>query len=783
MKTILKANIILIISIFFLFIAFININAQDNGQWEVLNQGIDGGLHTVDFINENIGWIAGHGTLLKTENGGETWLSLPFVSIGSPSIPPEEHHDIQIDFISESVGWGLDSYWDQIEDIGKDIIKKSVDGGQSWTIQKENTDYGLVTLYAVNDSIVYVVGGRKILKTSDGGNNWVDISPNLTDITLESVWFIDTEVGVITGYDGNTGKGMILKTLDGGKTWDKIIISLFEDIYDLQFINDSIGYFLATKENEENTEYFLCATTDTFNTWTIKTQSTYPIHSYYVLDDQAIFVIMDDSTSTGILKSTDGGLSWGKKHLLSNWNFNKIYFNKNNVGFTLCHIRWEEQSIIMRSMDFGENWGLQKFNYPLYDIYFFDRTKGFACGGFRYGFHGRSSWGDLLYTDNGGKTWYPNFDMPGIFRTCFFVNEALGFFMSPRSGIYKTTDLGNNWHSVYINNYDSTGFDFLGSDINFINEQIGWAIGESSWDDDSSGAGILETNDGGESWDLVWKYSNTDVYDYHPHSIHVVNTTTWVVGNSGLIVKYTEQDQWQPIIGVTDLPLNDVFFSDEDHGWIAGGYFDEDNVQLILLRTTDGGETWDEKRDLNYQINEMFFEDSLHGWAVGNDTSVTEYWPPGRGIILSTSDGGENWTIQVEDLIAPLTAIHFKDGFGWAVGGRGLVLRTEDGASWVDQNTGKTYANTFSLSQNFPNPFNPSTVISWQLAVGSEVDLSIYNILGEKVTNLVAERQKSGYHWVEWDASAFASGVYFYRLSAKGKTQSFVKTRKLVLLK
>ena len=89
----------------------------------------------------------------------------------------------------------------------------------------------------------------------------------------------------------------------------------------------------------------------------------------------------------------------------------------------------------------------------------------------------------------------------------------------------------------------------------------------------------------------------------------------------------------------------------------------------------------------------------------------------------------------------------------------------------------------YFLAENYPNPFNPRTTIGWQLAVGSDVDLSIYNILGEKVINLVAEKQNAGYHRFEWDASGFASGVYFYRLSAESKTQSFIMTRKFVLLK
>ena len=104
------------------------------------------------------------------------------------------------------------------------------------------------------------------------------------------------------------------------------------------------------------------------------------------------------------------------------------------------------------------------------------------------------------------------------------------------------------------------------------------------------------------------------------------------------------------------------------------------------------------------------------------------------------NDGGDSWIVQVNDLPGPLNAIHFKDGYGWTVGENGLVLRIEDGTNWVDQNTGKTYPNKFSLSQNYPNPFNPSTVISYRLPVTSDVELSIYNILGEKVTNLVAEQ-------------------------------------------
>jgi hypothetical protein len=85
---------------------------------------------------------------------------------------------------------------------------------------------------------------------------------------------------------------------------------------------------------------------------------------------------------------------------------------------------------------------------------------------------------------------------------------------------------------------------------------------------------------------------------------------------------------------------------------------------------------------------------------------------------------------------------------------------------------------TFDLS-SYPNPFNLNTVINWQLAVGSHVNLSIYNLLGEKVAKLVSERQKAGYHQVAWDATGFSSGIYYYRLD----TGEFQQVKKMILAK
>jgi len=85
----------------------------------------------------------------------------------------------------------------------------------------------------------------------------------------------------------------------------------------------------------------------------------------------------------------------------------------------------------------------------------------------------------------------------------------------------------------------------------------------------------------------------------------------------------------------------------------------------------------------------------------------------------------------------------------------------------------------FKLSQNYPNPFNPTTAIGYQLSTVSEVELSIYNLLGQKVSTLVSKKQPAGRYEVEWDATGFASGVYYYRIEAG----EFQQVRKMVYLK
>jgi len=85
----------------------------------------------------------------------------------------------------------------------------------------------------------------------------------------------------------------------------------------------------------------------------------------------------------------------------------------------------------------------------------------------------------------------------------------------------------------------------------------------------------------------------------------------------------------------------------------------------------------------------------------------------------------------------------------------------------------------FTLAQNYPNPFNPETMIRYSIPKAENVSLVIYNLIGEEVAHLIDKLKPAGRYTVTWNASNFASGIYFYRLQAG----DFVQTRKMVLLK
>lgn len=159
----------------------------------------------------------------------------------------------------------------------------------------------------------------------------------------------------------------------------------------------------------------------------------------------------------------------------------------------------------------------------------------------------------------------------------------------------------------------------------------------------------------------------------------------------------------------------------------------------------------------------------IDGWvtAVGDDGTIVRVAAAGTspaesGTLMSFScPAGE--TVVIEDLVVNET-LH----------GGALSLGTD----------GVTIPESFGLRDNYPNPFNPVTHISFTLPQSADVELTVYNLLGQHVRTLLAERLAAGEYTVEWNATSeagttVASGVYFYRLESTLGTE----TKKMLLLK
>jgi hypothetical protein len=103
-----------------------------------------------------------------------------------------------------------------------------------------------------------------------------------------------------------------------------------------------------------------------------------------------------------------------------------------------------------------------------------------------------------------------------------------------------------------------------------------------------------------------------------------------------------------------------------------------------------------------------------------------------------------------------------------------------------NQNEGTLLPKVYALEQAFPSPFNPATTIEYSLPENSNVTLNVYNLIGQTVAVLQDGIQDAGYRQVSWNASSFASGIYFYRLEAisvTDPTKVFSQVRKMVLIK
>jgi hypothetical protein len=266
---------------------------------------------------------------------------------------------------------------------------------------------------------------------------------------------------------------------------------------------------------------------------------------------------------------------------------------------------------------------------------------------------------------------------------------------------------------------------------------------------------------------------------------------------------------WNTVNSGAIYELGGVAFSDQSVG-IAVGY------NYTILRTTDLGLTWQSRYSPGNGLTSVCSLDSSTFLATGTDgvsvssdggmtwtlkflnhfiyddvkkidqnsAAIAGY----LGTMFKTTDKGQTWIEMYSCTSNELYSICYSDPQnGTAVGNNGTIIHTTTGGVVFVKKISEQIPSNFRLFQNYPNPFNPSTKIKFQIpnfplmkgARGMSVRLTIYDLLGREIATLVNQKLQSGTYEVEWDATNYPSGVYFYRL----KTDSFNETKKMVLIK
>lgn len=181
--------------------------------------------------------------------------------------------------------------------------------------------------------------------------------------------------------------------------------------------------------------------------------------------------------------------------------------------------------------------------------------------------------------------------------------------------------------------------------------------------------------------------------------------------------------------------------------------------------------------------------DSLlfNGTVVAEEAAV--YWAPrliivGRGLRHWDKVLEWSWTQPREvtnyEFYVPITEFMFDELYRWyfhpltRFGIEGFA--SPEGTFEIEEFAPKEYR----LYQNFPNPFNFSTIIHYALTKTAFVELKVFNLLGEETTTLISETMPAGGGEVRWNADGLANGVYFYTIKVG---RDFCQTRKMVILK
>ncbi len=387
----------------------------------------------------------------------------------------------------------------------------------------------------------------------------------------------------------------------------------------------------------------------------------------------------------------------------------------------------------------------QDFWQKVADLNHAVRTFGFDNSGNIYA---GTLGGGVFRSSNSGDNWsQTNSGITDLNINSIVCNSSgMVFAGTSSSGVFKSTDNGNTWNNTSLNSgtihslaANSNGYVFAGSN-----------------------SGIYRSSDNGVNWiralDSLTVYSIVSKDNGYVVVLTSLANSVFRSPDNGVSWQLREFSYNFNSFG---LAPNGVIFA------TTGGEFDA--LGFYLHSSGDDAYSW------GYLYN---FGSASQRVAINDPGDV--FVSRGNGMWVS-STSGMSGTYQNSGLNLGggliLGIVVSPDNIVFAGQENGFVYRNP--ASPTGIQTGNLTPSSYSLYQNYPNPFNPATRISYDIPQNSFVKLVVFDVLGKEVATLVNGIQKAGSYNVSFEASNLPSGVYFFKLTADG----FTDTKKMVLMK
>jgi photosystem II stability/assembly factor-like uncharacterized protein len=531
----------------------------------------------------------------------------------------------------------------------------------------------------------------------------------------------------------------ILKSDDEASTWDTLSCGLPWSCGTFVFTSDTIGWLGSSTDR-------IYKTTDGGATWILQYSDSVhssPIKSLSSPDGVNIFAV--DGTNH-VLSSRDGGEHWNSTQVDQN------YSNQLPIAFASPTKGFVGGAGFSMTTDGGATW--KRISKSLAGSF---TTIDFISENFGMGVGGKT----IYRTLDGGRSWTVLCSSTSQYFSGLDMVDSLNVWATGSDSIFHSTDGGNSWSSVFLNG----DVEYMRG-IQFLNSTVGIVF--EVWGRDSTFNYV--TTDGGESWSK--RTINNRQFLPSFNKLRFTDAQhLWFVNQDGVWLSQDTARTW------TVYPVDGSFeaydFLDSANGWTAlwGGQWKK------MAYTTDGGRTWQlVDRPFASQTQDMFlyrehYSGGIIALAAGYDGTLTQFM----------QQNGYAYAIPTYTGVPLYKFASYRNGSTlhiWLAGDGMTVLHYVAYVVGVQQEA-RLSINSYSLFQNYPNPFNPSTLIQYTIPRQARVRLTVHDILGRQVAQLEDGVKQAGRYEVHWNASAFPSGVYFYRLQAG----SFSETKKLLLLK